>query len=258
MKAMTTPFLPRLLLPLCALGLPAQQTTADAIATTQKALEKWVETRGLLSKEQRDWVAGKEALQARMDVVRREIDSLRERVQRAEQDIVEADKKRASLLAENEQRKQTTQGLADLVAGLEQRTLALLPALPEPLRDRVKVLSQRLPTAGEATKQTLAERWMNVIGVLNDIGKWNREITVTSELRALPDGSSVEVAVLYVGIGQGYYAANNGKVAGVGTAVGGVWQWQPANELAPRILQAIAVWKNEQVAAFLPLPVRIQ
>lgn len=258
MKAMTTPFLPRLLLPLCALGLPAQQTTAEAIAKTQTALEKWVETRGLLSKEQRDWVAGREALQARMDVVRREIDSLRERIARAEQDIVEADKKRQALLAENEQRKGVTTVLTDLVAGLEQRTLALLPALPEPLRERVKVLSQRLPAAGETSKQSLGERWMNVIGVLNDIGKWNREVTVTSELRSLSDGSSVEVAVLYAGIGQGWYAATNGKVAGVGTVVGGTWQWQPANELAAPILQAIAVWKNEQVAAFVRLPVRIQ
>jgi hypothetical protein len=246
------PILRMLLSPLTALApvlaLPAQ-TPTDATANVRVTIEKYVEAQALLSKEQKDWAAGKDALQTRMDVIRREIESLQKRIGEADASIAEADKKRAELLAD--------QLLATVVA-LETRTQALLLRLPEPLRERVKPLTQRLPAAGEATKQSIAERWQNVIGILNEVNKWNGEITVTSELRALPDGSSVEVAVVYAGIGQGWYAASNGKVAGIGTAVATGWQWQPANELAPAVLKAIKVIKNEEPAAFVPLPVRIQ
>lgn len=234
------------------------QTPTDATAAARATVEKFVEANALLSKEQKDWAAGKDALATRIDVIRREIESLQKRIADAEASIAEADKKRAELLAENERRKQSGEQLQTAVQALETRTLALLPRLPEPLRERVKPLTQRLPTAGEVTRQSVSERWQNVIGILNEINKWNGEITVTSELRVLPDNSSVEVAVVYVGVGQGYYAASNGKVAGIGTAAPAGWQWQPANELAPAVLRAIKMIKNEEPAAFVPLPVRIQ
>jgi hypothetical protein len=238
--------------------LPAQVSTAEAVATTRATLEQWVATRALVSKETRDWVLGKEALVARMDVIKREIVALQKRIAEAEANIAEADRKRRELQAENEQRKATAAGLEQRIAGLEQRLLQTLPRLPEPLQAKVKPLTQRVPRPGEATAVPLGDRYAAVIGVLNEIHKWNREVTVTSEVRALPDGSSVEVAVLYAGLGQAWYVGGNGRVAGTGVATADSWQWRQANELAPAIQRAIAVFKNEQPAAFVPLPVQVQ
>lgn len=239
-----------------ATALPAQEAT-DAVATTRTTVEKWVETRSLVSKEIRDWALGKESLTARLGVVQREIESLQKRIVTTEAGIADGDKKRAELLAENEVRKASAAQLEQRIATLEARLVAMLPRLPEPLRDRVKPLSQRLPRAGEASKQSLGERWQNVVGVLNEVDKWNREITVTSEVRQLGEGQSVEVAVLYVGVSQGFYATGNGKIAGFGTSTAEGWQWKPANELAPDVLRAIAIFKSEQVAAFVRLPVQV-
>ncbi|MFN8826420.1 MAG: DUF3450 family protein [Planctomycetota bacterium] len=238
-------------------ALPAQEAT-DAVASTRATVEKWVETRNLVSKEQRDWALGKEALTARMDVVRREVEKLQKSIADAQAQVVEADKKRATLLAENEQRKQSGDKMIARIAALEGKLLTQLPRLPEPLRDKLKPLTQRLPKAGEETKQSLAERWQNVVGVLNELDKWQREIVVTSEVRQLGDGQSVEVAVLYLGLGQAFYASSNGKVAGFGHPTADGWQWKQANELAPDVLRTIAIYKNEQVAAFVRLPVQVQ
>jgi hypothetical protein len=240
-----------------AVCLPAQQTNQDPLATARTTLEQWVETRRLTSQEKRDWVVGKESLTARIDVVKREIESLKKRITDAEGSIAEADKKRTELIAENEKKRQTEAKLIEQVVAMEARALRLLPRLPDPLRERVKPLSQRLPRAGEETKQSAGERWQNVVGILNEVHKWNREITVTSEVRTMGDGSSVEVAVFYIGVGQGFYAGANGKVAGVGAATAEGWQWRAANELAPDVLRAIAIFKNEQVAAFVRLPIQI-
>jgi hypothetical protein len=236
----------------------AQQTPAEAVAATRTTIEKYVETRGLVSKEARDWVIGKESLESRMDVVRREIESLQKRIADAEKSIADADQKRADLLAESERRKAIAEQLTTQVVAMEARVQKLLPRLPEPLRTRVKPLSQRLPVAGEGSKQSVGERWQNVVGILNEVDKWNREITVTSEVRTMTDGSRVEVTVLYIGVGQAWYAGGNGKVAGIGSATATGWEWRQDNGLAADVERAIKIFKSEEVAAFVRLPVQIQ
>ena len=84
------------------------------------------------------------------------------------------------------------------------------------------------------------------------------EILVTSEVRALPDGSSAEVTAIYLGLGQGYYSGANGSIAGVGTATEEGWEWTPADDAAPEIARVVAILKNEEAAAFVQLPVEIQ
>jgi hypothetical protein len=122
----------------------------------------------------------------------------------------------------------------------------------------VKPLSQRLPDDANETKLSLAERFQNVVGILNEVDKFNREISVTSEVRTLADGSSVEVTSLYIGIGEAYYVSANGAIAGVGVASEQGWIWKPANEAAPQIADVIAVLKNEKVASFIQLPVEVK
>ncbi len=257
----------RALLPaVCLTALTAAaQEPADPVEVTRKALADWTQTQRIISEVKQDWRLGKETLRSRVDVVKREIESLTKRIEDARTSIADADTKRAELLDENERRKQVADALEQRIAALENQVRALLPRLPEPLAERVKPLSQRLPESAEKateTKLSLSERYQNVIGVLNEISKWNREVTVKSEVRQLADGSSVEVAVIYIGLGQGYYAGGrdengNPTVAGVGTATAEGWVWKPANELAVDIGRAIAVYKNEQLAKLVRLPVQI-
>ena len=236
----------------------AEEGVELQVDSTRTALEKWVETRRIISKEKRDWALGREMLTERIDLVKREIEGLRAKIADAEKSIGEADRKRAELLAENERLQGAAGVLRVVVVALEARTKQLLERLPDPIREQVKPLSQRLPENPDEAKNSLSERFQNLVGILNAVNKFNREITVTSERRTLPDGSSAEVTALYVGIGQGYYVGAHGTVAGIGTASDAGWVWRPANDAAPQIAEAIAVFKNEQVAAFVPLPIQIK
>lgn len=235
------------------------EVVGERLEGARATLQEWVEIRRVISKEERDLKLGREMLKERIELVRYEINSLREKIDATEKSISEADKKRVDLVDENDKLKVASEMLAGVANDLEGKTKALLERLPEPIRDRVKPLSQRLPkTEADTEKVSLAERFQNVIGILNEINKFNREITMTSEVRDLPDGTSAEVTALYIGLGQGYYASNSGSVAGVGYAGPEGWVWQPANEAAPKILEAIAILKNEQVADFVHLPIEIQ
>ncbi|MBL8860491.1 MAG: DUF3450 family protein [Planctomycetes bacterium] len=228
------------------------------IATARTTLERWVETRRVISLEQSDWQVGKEVLESRAAVLLREIEALQGRIGDARGSIAEADKKREALLEENARLKEASASLATTVAGLEARTRALLRRLPDPIRERVKPLSQRLPDETAEARSTLSERFQNVVGILNEIDKFHRTITLTSEVRQLGDGTTAEVTAIYLGISQGYFVTASGLSAGTGTSGAEAWVWTPANDAASRIARAIAVLKNEHVAEFVPLPMRIQ
>lgn len=254
-----------LVVALCLAVASAGVITADALSATQDtqrvesaraALEKWADTRKLISKERNDWVLGKEILNDRIALVEREIESLRTKLTDASGSIVEADKKVAELTSEEAQLKQGSQALVQLVAGFEAQTRLLVKRLPDPIRERIKPLSQRIPE-GDAGKLTLSERFQNIVGILNEVNKFQRDIAVLSEVRTLADGSSAEVTTVYFGLGQAYYATANGKAAGRGSATPDGWVWVPANESAAEITRMIQVLKNEQVAGFVPVPLRV-
>ena len=144
-----------------------------------------------------------------------------------------------------------------MIASLEARTTALLPRLPDPIRTRVKPLSQRIPEDPASTKLSLGDRFVNVIGILNEVNKFNNEVVTASEVRPLPDGSSVEVTAVYLGIGQGYYVNSDATIAGVGAADASAWKWTPENEAAPAIAKVVAIIKNESPAAFVRVPMKV-
>lgn len=229
----------------------------DPIDATRATIEKWVETRRLISQEKRDWAEGKAVLASRIELVQKELEDWPVKIEEASTSIAKAGKKRETLVEENAQVQDATRALGETIAALETRVKALLPRLPAPLRERVKLLSQRIPEDVASTKSSLSERFQNVVGILNDVDKFNREITVALEVRQGADGSSLEVSTLYLGISQAYYASADGAVAGYGAASSDGWAWTAAPDAAPAILAALAIHRNEQPAAFVRLPLTL-
>ncbi len=241
-----------------ALGSAEGPVVRDSVEDTRAALEKWVETRKTISKEKQDWALEREILEERIKLVQREIKSLREKISEAEKSISDTDEKRAELMDENNKLKSASEMLTGTVTELEAKTIALNKQLPDPIRERVKPVSQLLPDDPNDTQLSLAQRFQNVIGVLNEVNKFNLEITVTSERRTIAGGKEAEVTALYVGLGQAYYTGANGTIAGVGRPSEQGWNWIPADEEADKIADAVAILKNEMVAGFVPLPVKVK
>lgn len=222
-------------------------------------LEKWIEARNLISRERADWVVGRSVLEERIEMVKREIETVRGRIADADQSLATTDETKGELTAQKATVEQAGSVLRTAVRTLEERTLRLLPRLPVPLQERVATYGQRIQAdVAEAEKASLSDRFANVASVLNEVSKWNREVTVTSEVRALPNGTNALARVMYVGIGQAYFATQDGKVAGIGTVGPEGWVWTVVEENAADIAKAIAVQQSEQPAAFVGLPVRIQ
>lgn len=239
-------------------GANVQEAGPEDVEGTRAALEKYVETRRILSAEERDWQLGRELLGERIELLQGEIESLRGKITDAKASIAEAEKKRAGLAEESERLAAGAKVLGAVIIALETRTKELLQRLPDPIRERVAALSQSIPEKPEETELRLGVRFQNVVGILNEVDKFQREVALTSEVRTLSDGTSAEVTALYLGIGQSYYATANGSSAGVGRPTAEGWAWEEENEAAALVLEAIAVSKNEQAAHFVRLPIRIE
>lgn len=249
-----------LLLAVCMISssVMSEEKKTVSLENTRDILEKWVETSRIISKEKRDLVLSSEMLHEQIELLQREIKTLKDKTAETQKSIAEADKKREDMVAENEKLKKASASLVGIAGTLEKRTKTFLKRVPDPIRERVKPLSQRIPENTEQTKLTVAERFQNVVGILNEINKFNREVTVTSEVRPVEDGTSIEVMTMYVGIGQGYYVNASGTVAGVGYADENGWNWKANNNAAAHIASAIAIFKNEKVTSFVQLPVEIK
>lgn len=235
-----------------------QETGAAGVDTARAMIEKWTEARRLISKEKRDRDLAREVLNGRIEVLAREVEALKGRIAEADASLAEAESRRSDLLRENATVKAGSDGLAEIVAKLETRTLALVRRLPEPLAGRVRPLSQRLPAEGAESKVVLWERFQNVVGILNEVNKFQREISVTHEVRELEGNLSAQVTAVYVGIGQAFYASAQGDFAGAGRPAESSFVWTPLPGAGPAIRRVIAILENSEVASFVPLPVDIR
>jgi hypothetical protein len=103
-----------------------------------------------------------------------------------------------------------------------------------------------------------SERAQVLIGVLNEIDKFNNAVSIFNE--KLKDQKGVEVAVqtVYLGLGGSYFANESGDFAGTGTAGQNGWEWKIRPELGSSIRDVIRIYRNEKPARFIPLPVAIR
>lgn len=243
---------------LAVAGARAEEAgSPKSVDAARSTLEKWVETQSIISREKKDWLQGKEILQSRIEAVRKEIAQIEERLKQTRADKGEADKVGAGLAAERQTISDVTDALSGHIAELEAKVKVLYRTLPESLREKLQPLYQRMPEDAAHARVTLAERFQNVLGILNEMNRLNSEVTVASEIRPLSDGKPSEVKTIYVGLGQAYFVSARGE-AGVGRPSADGWTWQKDDGIARDINLVLEILQSKSSPQFVPLPVDIR
>ncbi|RME70908.1 MAG: DUF3450 family protein [Verrucomicrobia bacterium] len=224
---------------------------------TRTALQQWVELRQLISEEENNWRAEKETLEESIRLIKSEMERLDNEMKEIDERSTAAEKERAELNERNAELKKAARAVTDAIESLEQAIISMHDRLPEKLQNDIEVLYQRIPKGGIATRASTGERLQNIVGILSQVEKFNRTITLTSEIQELPDGTSAQVDTIYLGLAVGYFVDGTNKFAGILTPGPNGWTSTVSNDLAPQIRKAIQVYKNEALAEFVPLPVSI-
>lgn len=264
--AARVPALSALLALIAAPAIVAQRGAQDPQVIAKElrsAHAEYALAKRTLSEEREAWRKGKQTLETQIEVVNSEVAAFEARITEARESIATTDKKVGELQQEKVELEQVSELLEQRISALEDRTKALLKRVPKALADSVALISQRLPNNDQEREDiSLSVRYQNVIGVLNPIDKWNREVKVLDEQRDLPNGKTVSVTVIYVGLAQAFYVGGKGpdgapNVAGTGTSSEDGWRWTPQNDLAADVATAVSVYRNEQLARLVQLPVSI-
>lgn len=253
---------------LCLLALPypraAETPAASAPASpaptldgARGTLDKWVETQQIISREKKDWQQARELLTSRIQLVKDEIAQLRLKVDETHKSEQEFQRSRSESAGERDAAKSVSAELAAGAGELEGKVRSLYKAMPESMRDKIQPLYDRMPPDPATAKVTVAERYQNVLGILNEMNRLNGEITVASEIRSLSDGKPSEVKTVYLGLGQAWYLSARGE-AGVGQPGPDGWKWRPAPEVATEVGRVLEILQNKSSPKFIPLPVTIQ
>ncbi len=230
---------------------------SKSLEETRLTLGKWIETEQIISKERNDWQQGKEILVGRVDLLKQEIASLEQKIAEAQTAATAAEQKRAELAAEGGELKAVGAEVMEGVRRLEAQVRRVLPMLPEPIRQKVQPLVERMPADPESDRPTFPERYQNVIGILNELNKANNEITVNFEVHTLADGKPSEVRAIYVGLAQAYYVSAAGE-AGIGRPSADGWQWEPSKAVSEDVVVVLEILQGKHSPAFVPLPVKLQ
>ena len=237
---------------------PAQDGASEpTLEETRVTMGKWIETQQLIGRERNDWNQSREVLKGRIELVGKEVAALSDSIKESETAVAESARKMQELTAERDQLKTAATQLVTAVTAMESEVKRLSKSIPAPVLAKLAPLFARIPEDAATTRVSVAERFQNVLGILNEINKANSEITVNYEVRTMPDGSSSEVQVIYVGLAQAYFVSPRGQ-AGIGRPTADGWTWTPAPEAADRILTALEIIQGKHSPAFVPLPVNIQ
>lgn len=241
-------------LAITAVNAPAESSLAEQRAV----LEKWVQTRQLIAKTKADWQADKELLDQSVALFERELKQVEEQMSKLSTNSAQVDKERLQAEALKKTSEEALAGAREFAASFEAQVKSLVPRLPQPLQDILKPMLNRLPADAANTKMPATERIQVLVGILNELDKFNNGISLFSEKRKNSKGEEVSVETVYVGLGAAYFVNEANDFAGTGTAGPNGWEWTTQSDLAHSVREVVRIYRNERSARFLPLPATIR
>lgn len=251
--------LPNLLITLLGLaGVVWRSAAAPADLTqTRSTLEQWVQTRQLISKTHSDWQADKESLEQTVALYERELAAIADQMTKVATNNTQVAREMEEALALQKSSNETLAQARQFATAFEGKVQQLAPQLPTPLQDILKPTLAKLPTDPANTKMLAAERLQALVGVLNELDKFNNSVNVFNEKRKDSQGNEVAVQSIYVGLGAAYFVNEAGDFAGSGAPGTQGWEWTVNNGIAATVQSAVKIYRNERAAQFLALPATV-
>lgn len=236
----------------------APADAADSMNHARALLQKWAETERLIASERHEWEQGKALLEGRITLVEQSVQEMKKKITEAETKLADAKKRAAEVELEKAQAKEASDALLAAAEELEKGVRALVLRVPTNVKEKIKVLADRIPKEGAEVKNiTAAERYQNVLGVLNELNKANLEIASLPEIHEVGNGKKAEVKTVYIGLGQAYFVNAAGDIGGVGVPNADAWVWKTDPTIAKSMIEVLEVMKKTVSPKLVELPATI-
>jgi hypothetical protein len=224
------------------------------IEATKSVISEYVTVRRDIARVQSDWQSYQESANRRIDLYEREVARLREQIERAEADTTQAEREIARVRAEIATLRSANDIILRALPPIEDRVRELNQYFPKPLKTKIDRLMPQLGKGRQAS-----DRMAIVIGILNEVDKFNSEFTYATEDKRLPNGEIRIVDVIYMGLAIGYYADKEGTIGGTLTPAAGGWTTNENTAIAAAVRDAVRFYNNDvKPAELVNLPFAIQ
>ena len=190
----------------------------------------------------------------------KEIEDLKEQIERAKVRKEGGDKQSLDKLSERDRLAAAQEELAKQVRVLEQGLAEKLPIFPEPLRQVPKValaietLQRGLQLPPEKQNEEVSKRLFNAIELLAEVEKFQQQVHLHAELRKDSQDREFKMQVVYFGLAMAYGVNEDGSFAVAGRPEKDGWKFTERPELAPQIQQLVTSAGSEKDATFTQLP----
>lgn len=246
-----------LLLSLACFASVSPTALPRELDTLKDTTEKWIQLRNRLSKERAVWDTEKELLKDSVSALQSNEEILVDHVRVLELQASDHGLKIEEAKTQIDTLQKTDALILKKVESFETRIKEMARRLPEPLKDKVRALLLKIPEPG-STAPPIPNRLQNVVALSTLIDEFNNNITLTHTLKPLPDGSLVEVRVLYWGLASAYASNADGSETWVLTPAIDQWNWQRNTEGADEIKRLFEVYDKTIDPRFAAVPFAFQ
>jgi hypothetical protein len=230
------------------------QTT---LSFAKNELDKWVETKTLISSEKRSWSEEKAFSEHLLGALSEEKAGLNENVDAIKSALSGGDEKRMALLAELEKFQTTQAELGNKIDSIAKQLLLIRERLPQAFKedlakdyDRLTMYSgEDTPTQGKVESAVVLA--MKLQNLDNSFSSRTQVIDVEVDGERLER----EVEILYMGLWRAYYVDPYDRFAGVGFASAQGWVWLEDSSIVGDVKQALNIFEGEITPALITLPV---
>ncbi len=248
----------RLLTLLCA-GIALLPSLAPAQSTTPADLEaemdRWIALERRTADERNRWRSAKQVLETSLEVLKKERAALQEQAGSNELSAT-LFKNRLDLVQRGTESHETAHTrLAAAIDTFEPRLRALLPRLPDPLREKIDPLVRRLAAEAGGESSSLSERAQTLVAALSSIDQFNNTLTLRHQLRDDGNGRTIDVRVLYWGLTVAYAIDASGRRAWILSPGAEGWTWRPSDGDAVAIAKLLDVHDKQRSPELVVLPV---
>jgi hypothetical protein len=242
------------------LPLLAQEPIITPTEELRTSVREWVETMRKIQEEETSWTRDKEVLQGYKESLEKEIEDLKEEIDRAKTRREGGDKKSLDMLSERDLYAAAQNGLVRQLRVLEEGLAARLPLFPPPLREQAKValaietLQSGLQLPPDKQSQDVSKRLYNATELLAEVEKFQQQVHVHTELHKDSKGREFKIQMVYFGLAMAYGVNEDGSFAVTGRPGANGWEFQERTKLAPKIQELVKSASDEKHASFTKLP----
>jgi hypothetical protein len=240
--------------------LAKESAAPPAAEELRSSVREWIETMQKIQQEEDNWEKDREVLNGYKEGLQKEIEDLREQIERAKTRKDGGDTQSLDKLAERDRYAAAQEELARQLATLEEGLSAKLPLLPEPLRQTPKVaqgieaLAKSIQLPADKKNEDLSKRFFNAVELLADVEKFQQGVHLHSELRKDSKDREFKMQVVYFGLAMAYGVNEDGSFAVVGRPAANGWKFTERNDLATQIQALVASASSEKSDTFSQLP----